>query len=160
MRVKVEHRSASKEQYSKFCKKHPTIKLTYDEWRVIIYTFNESFKTYILETGEKAKLPFGLGDFSINKKKRKRTKVDPVTGREFINLPVDWSKTKQKGKIIYNFNFHTEGYFFGWVWFKKTTRIKFSHLWYFKPSRITSRLLAHYIKTDKKYQHIYRTWLT
>ena len=74
MRVKIDWRSASLENYKIFCKKHPTIKLTYDEWRNIIYSFNEAFKNYILETGEKAKLPFGFGEFSINKKKRRRLK--------------------------------------------------------------------------------------
>ena len=36
--------------------------------------FNEYFKNYILETGEKVKAPFGFGEFSINKKKRKKIK--------------------------------------------------------------------------------------
>ena len=157
MRTAVEWRSSSKSNYEDFCKKHPSIKLTYDEWKNIIYTFSEKFKEYILETGEKAKLPLGLGEFSIVKKKRKKIKKDK-DGREFINLPVDWKKTREKGKIIYNFNYDTEGYFFGWVWFKSSTRIRHSVLWYFKPCRNTSRLLAHYIKADPKYQHIYREW--
>lgn len=156
MRVKIDWRSASRENYTSFCKKHPTIKLTFDEWRNIIYSFNESFKDYILETGEKAKLPFGFGEFSINKKKRRKLKG---LNNEFVNLPVDWKKTKEKGKIIYNFNYHTEGYFFGWLWFKETARLKNCELWYFKPTRTTSRLLSHYIKTDEKYQHLYREWL-
>lgn len=155
MRVKVDWRSASLENYKNFSKKHPTVKLTYDEWRNIIYSFNDAFKNYILETGEKAKLPFGFGEFSVNKKKR-RKKVG--LDNEFVNLPIDWKKTKEKGKIIYNFNYHTEGYFFGWMWFKETSRLKNSDLWYFKPSRTTSRLLSHYIKTDEKYQHLYREW--
>jgi nucleoid DNA-binding protein len=157
MRVKVEWRSASKDNYNKFCKKFPDIELTFDEWRNIIYSFNESFKEHILETGEKAKLPFGFGVFSINKKKRRRMK--DKNGKEFINLPIDWQKTKEKGKRIYNFNFHTEGYFFGWVWFKNTARFRNSDLWYFKPSRSTSRLLAHYLKTNDKYMNIYREWI-
>jgi hypothetical protein len=156
MRVKIDWRSASRENYTSFCKKHPTIKLTFDEWRNIIYSFNESFKDYILETGERAKLPFGFGEFSINKKKRRKLKG---LNNEFVNLPVDWKKTKEKGKIIYNFNYHTEGYFFGWLWFKETARLKNCELWYFKPTRTTSRLLSHYIKTDEKYQHLYREWL-
>ena len=155
MRVKVDWRSASKENYSSFCKKHPSLTLTFDEWRNIIYSFNDSFKNYILETGEKAKLPFGFGEFSINKKKRKKK-----TGlsNEFINLPIDWQKTREKGKRIYNFNFHTEGFFFGWMWFKETARLKNTELWYFKPSRVTSRLLSHYIKTNEKYQYMYNEW--
>ena len=155
MRVKIDWRSASKENYNNFCKKHPSIKLTFDEWRNILYSFNESFKNYILETGDKAKMPFGFGEFSINKKKRRKKKG---LSDEFVNLPIDWQKTKEKGKRIYNFNYHTEGYFFGWMWFKDSARLKTTDLWYFKPSRTTSRLLSHYIKTDNKYQHIYREW--
>jgi nucleoid DNA-binding protein len=155
MRVKIDWRSASKENYNSFCKKHPSIKLTFDEWRNIIYSFNEAFKEYILETGERAKLPFGFGEFSINKKKRRKLKG---TDDQFVNLPIDWKKTKEKGKRIYNFNFHTEGYFFGWVWFKDTARFRQSNLWYFKPSRNTSRLLSHYIMVSDKYQHMYHEW--
>jgi len=156
MRVSVDWRSSSKENYNIFCKKHPTITLTFDEWRNVIYSFNESFREYILETGDKARLPFGIGEFSINKKKRRKMKG--VGGKEFVNLPVDWKKTKEKGKIIYNFNFHTEGFFFGWVWFKETARFKHSKLWYFKPSRTTSRLLSHYLRANEKYQHLYNEW--
>ena len=156
MRTKIDWRSSSKDNYNQFCKRHPSITLTYDEWRNIIYTYNELFKEYILETGEKAKLPYGFGDFSINKKKRRRIKLSD--GKEFVNLPIDWQKTKEKGKVIYNFNYHTEGYFFGWMWFKPSARFKNSDLWYFKPSRLTSRLLSHYLKTSDKYQHIYNEW--
>jgi nucleoid DNA-binding protein len=157
MRTKIDWRSSSKDNYNNFCKKHSSVKLTYDEWRNILYTYNESFKEYILETGEKVKLPFGFGEFSINKKKRRKLKNN-IDGKEFVNLPIDWQKTKEKGKVIYNFNYHTEGFFFGWMWFKSTARFKNSDLWYFKPSRLTSRLLSHYLKTNDKYQYIYNQW--
>ena len=137
-------------------KKNPTVKITFDQWKNIIYQYNEHFKNYILETGERARLPFGFGEFSINKKKRKKMKT--VDGKEMVNLPVDWKRSREKGKIIYNFNYHTEGYFFGWMWFKESARIRNINLWYFKPSRTTSRLLSHYINTDEKYQHLYREW--
>ena len=156
MRIKIDWRSASKENYINFCKKNTSTKLSFDEWKNIVYLYIDLFREYILESGEKAKLPYGFGEFSINKKKRNKTKV--IEGKELINLPIDWQKTKQKGKIIYNFNYHTEGYFFGWTWFKKTARFKNTNLWYFKPSRTTSRLLSHYLKTDEKYQHIYCQW--
>jgi len=156
MRVAVDWRSSSKDNYNNFCKSHPSLSITFDQWKNIIYTFNESFREYILETGEKAKLPFGFGEFSINKKKRKKMKL--IDGKEFVNLPIDWQKTKAKGKIIYNFNYHTEGYFFGWTWFKETARFKQSDLFHFKPSRFTSRLLKHYLTTNDQYQHIYNEW--
>ena len=159
MRTAVDWRSSSKDNYTSFRKANPTIKITFDEWKGILYGFNEEFKTYILETGEKARLPGGMGDFSINKKKRKHIKTDPKTGRQFINLPVDWKRTREKGKIVYNFNDHTEGFYFGWNWFKKSARFKNCDLWYFKPTRVTSRLIRHYIKIDNKYQHLYREWI-
>jgi nucleoid DNA-binding protein len=156
MRTKIEWRSSSKENYNDFCKKHPNITLSYDDWKNIIYLFNESFRNYILESGDKAKFPYGFGEFTINKKKRKKFKV--VDGKEYVNLAIDWKKTREKGKRVYNFNYHTEGYFFGWMWIKEKARFKHSDVWYFKPSRITSRLINHYIKTDEKYQHIYKQW--
>ncbi len=158
MRTAVDFRSSSKDNYTSFKKAYPDIKISFEVWKNILYTFNEEFKTYILETGQKSKLPGGLGDFSINKKKRKHIKTLP-DGRQLINLAIDWKKTKERGKKIYNFNYHTEGFSFRWMWFKRNARFKNSDLWWFKPTRITSRLLAHYIKTDNKYQHIYREWV-
>lgn len=155
-RIKIDWRSASKDNYNSFCKKNSSITITFDEWKNIIYSFNESFRTYILETGEKAKLPLGFGDFSINKKKRKKIKT--IDGVEYVNLPVDWQKSKEKGKRIYNFNYHTDGYFFGWIWFREAARLKNADLWYFKPTRTTSRLITQYVTTDDKYQHIYNQW--
>lgn len=155
MRVAVEWRSASKENYRLFCKKYPNIKLTYVEWEIIIYSYNDLFREYILETGDKEKIPMGLGELTIIKKKRKKM-IGP--NDEFVNLPVDWKKTKEKGKIIYNFNYHTEGFFFGWHWFPKSARFKHANIWFFRPCRVTSRLINHYIKVDPKYQHIYREW--
>jgi len=157
-RTKIEWRSGSKENYLDFCAKYPDIKLSFIEWKNVIYSYNDMFRLYILETGEKVTMPFGFGYFSINKKKRKRKKAGP-NGEERFNLPIDWQKTKQKGKIIYNFNYHTDGYFFGWTWFKESARFKQPQLWYFKPCRSTSRLLNHYIITDTKYQHIYKEWI-
>jgi hypothetical protein len=46
------------------------------------------------------------------------------------------------------------------MWFKDTARLRHTDLWYFKPSRTTSRLLSHYLKTDDKYQHLYHQWKT
>ena len=156
MRTAIEWRSVSRANYKLFCKKHPNIKLHIDDWRKIIYSYNEMYKEYLLETGEKEKLPYGLGNFSIVKKKRQ--KVVSHNGVEHINLPIDWKKTKEKGKIIYNFNFHTGGFYFGWKWFKDTARFKHSDLWYFEPCRVTSRQIKEYLFKDEKYQHLYKEW--
>lgn len=157
MRVKKDYRTTSKEAYDSFCKRNSSIKLSYYEWTEILYNFNEDFRNYILETGGKERLPSGIGPFSINKKKRKTKKKAP-NGKEYINLPVDWVKSKEKGRIIYNFNHHTDGYFFGWMWFKTEARIPHTTLWRFKPSRVSSRMISHYIKTNPQSQHFYKEW--
>ena len=156
-RVKVEYRSVSRDNYKRFCQEYKNIKLSYTEWSEIIYQFNEEFRNYILETGDKEKLPFGIGPFSIAKKKRVLKKLDR-NGKERINLPIDWKKTKEKGRVIYNFNHHTEGFFFGWVWFKKESKLLFKSFWSFKPSRVSSRMIKHYIDTNAEAQHIYKEW--
>jgi nucleoid DNA-binding protein len=157
MRVAVDYNTSREVNYKNFCKSHPSIKISFDQWKQVIYTFNELFMEHILETGDNVKLPFGFGELTINKKKRKKITIDRL-GNEHINLPVDWIKTREKGKLIYNFNYHTEGYFFGWLWFIGTARFKNADVWRFKPSRASSRLLSHYLKIDSKYQHIYKEW--
>ena len=155
-RVAVEWRSTSKDNYKDFCKTHPNIIITFTDWKNVLYMYSEWFKDYILETGEMVKLPNGLGEFTIQK--RKRNWVSEKDGKRVTNLPIDWIKTREKGKRVYNFNYETEGFAFKWMWYRRTATFKLPRLWYFKPSRVSSRLLAHYIKVDPKYQHLYQEW--
>ena len=155
-RVSVEWRSTSKENYIDFCKTHPSITISFTDWKNILYMYSEWFKDYILETGEKVKLPNGLGEFGILKKKRMPS--NPEKERKVKNLPIDWPKTRLKGKYIYFLNYETEGFTFKWMWNRRPATFKYTRLWYFKPSRASSRLLAHYLKVDPKYQHLYSEW--
>jgi len=155
-RVTVDWRSTSKSNYIDFCKTHPTIIVSFDDWKNILYMYSEWFKDYILETGEMVKLPNGLGEFSILKKKRKPT--NEKYEKKIKNLPIDWPKTRLKGKYIYFLNYETEGYTFKWMWNRRTATFRLPRLWYFKPSRASSRLLAHYLKVDSKYQYLYSEW--
>lgn len=157
MRVKVAFRSASKKQYIDFCSKNKDIKLSFEEWKEIIYAFNYDFRDYILTYGDKAKIPFGFGDLSIKKSKVRRTKL--IDGVEKIALPIDWKKTKEKGKWIYNFNYHTQGYRFKWIWWPYTARFKHADLWVFKPSRVSSRKITEFLaRTDIDFIDVYREW--
>lgn len=155
-RVKVEYRSSAREVYDKFCQKYPEDIILYEEWREIIYTYNYLFRDYILETGDRSKLPFGLGAFAISKKKIKKTKT--YDGKEYVNLPVDWVKTKKAGKKIYNFNAHTDGYRFRWMWFNRGFR-RFPHsdLWIFKPSRVSSRKITEFLRKPAQ-SDLYKQW--
>lgn len=157
-RVQVQYRTVSKENYNRFCIENPEIKITFEKWKEVLYTYMELYTEYILETGEKTKIPYGFGGLSINKKKSKKTKE--WNGKTYINLPVDWVKTKKEGKVIYNLNHHTEGYRFRWVWFKEYCHFYQSDLYTFKPCRELSRKLATYLKKpNSDYKDIYREWL-
>lgn len=155
-RKTVEYRTASKENYRSFTLAYPEIKLSFTEWANIIYTFNYNFRDYMLESGDRAKMPFGFGDFMVGKKKKKRYKILP-TGEEKINLSINWKATKEHGKYIYHTNVHTGGFNFYWRWEPRTARIYQAHIWRFKASRITSRLLTHYLN-QSGYQHLYKEW--
>ena len=62
-RTKIDWRSASKANYVDFCKKHPQIELSFIEWKNVVYIYNDYFRNYILESGDRVKMPFGFGDF-------------------------------------------------------------------------------------------------
>lgn len=158
MRISVEYRSNSKEVYKKFCLKYPEVKITFDKWIEVLKTFNHSFRDYVLETGDRAKLPWGFGDFAISKKKVKREKTAP-DGKVYINLPIDWQKTKETGKRVYQFNSHTDGYRCKWFWFNSEARFFASDIWVFKPSRESSRKIAEYLKKQStNYLDLYKIW--
>lgn len=157
MRVKVQYRSASRKCFNDFKKLHPEVKITAQQYFEVIKTYNSLFRDHILETGEKVRLPWGIGFFSINKKKMRRHR--DWDGKRSITLPIDWKKTRAAGKRIYNFNYHTDGYKFRWIWFTDTAHFHFSSLWNFKPARDSSRAIATYInKPNGNFANVYHEW--
>lgn len=158
MRSTIQYRTGSKDTWQRFCVENPKITLSYNEYCNIIYTFSYNFRDHLLNTGEKIKLPHGLGPFAISKKKCIKTITLPDTGEEKVALPVDWAKTKKAGKYIYHLNFHTNGYRFKWKWFSYAAQFFKADVWSFKPSRITSRLLTFYLKEDPQCQYKYKEW--
>jgi len=157
MRVKVSYRTGSKEAYKKFCAANPSINLPFEKWSEIIYTFNHNFRDHILETGDRCKLPWGFGTFTVSKKKSK--KFVTINGKEYINLAVDWVKTNKVGKKVYHLNTHTDGYRYKWIWFNCDARFQYSKVWVWKASRSTSRKLAEYLKRpNSHFPQIYREW--
>lgn len=157
MRKKIEFRTGSKDTYIDFCTTYPDITISFDEWYSIIYMYSECIRDYILETGRIFKFPMGVGEFSINK--RRTPKIIVVNNVEKLNLPVNWKKSKEKGKKIYEMNYHTEGYRFSWMWLnRKSSKIKTSNIWKFKAHRNNSRLLATYLKSGKGFHNKYCEW--
>lgn len=155
-RVSVEYRSTEKAVFKRFKLKYPEVNIDYNTWCIIIYNFNYAFRDHILETGRKARFPYGFGEFTISKYKPKTTK-NLLDGTEVVGLPINWKRSKELNQIVYHMNFHTEGFKFKWLWLRDKARFEKSALWNFKPSRVTSRLLNHYL-TQLGYQHKYQEW--
>lgn len=156
MRIKYGYRQASKENWKRFCEQFPDIKLSYLDWSNIVYTFNYNIRDYCLETGNTVRLPWGFGLLGVSKKKRKKFVILP-NGEEKINLAIDWKKSKELGKKVYHMNFHSQGFSFKWRWFAQTARFKGSNIWVFKPSRISSRIINHYVHLENQ-QSKYKEW--
>lgn len=158
-RIKRQYCTTRPEVYERFIERtKPSLEVNSLLWRKIVYMINQAYRDYILETGEKVRMPFGFGDLSINKKLRKHTTKYP-DGNDRICLPIDWVKTRKAGKHIYNFNEHSDGYFYGWIYFRPSGRMKFNKLWDFSASRDSSRLLAKYIKApNTDYKYLYREY--
>lgn len=159
------------ECYKKFKKEHPEYKkLTFEQFKKVIRTYNTMIMEYVLETGKEFKLPFGFGTLTINKKKQ--TVFFEKDGKKRIILAVDWKTTKQLWKddpesaqikkLVYLTNPHSEGYRFKWIWFPKSARFTMSELWTFQPSRKSSRTLAQKLKDSSRstfYQSLYQEHL-
>ena len=157
-RTKVEYRSAQKSTYDKFCKENSDIVISFKDWEKIIYTYNHLLRDYILDTGEKVKLPCGLGALAISSKKTK--KYLNHRGVERVNLHVDWKKSRGTGKRIYHLNNHTDGRNFKWLWFPEDANFYQSSVWSFKPCRVASRKITEYIEKDtKRCLEIYKQWV-
>ncbi len=157
-RVTREWRMAAKETYNLFLLQNPNIQITYLEYQKIIYGFNYGFRDFLLETGEKGKLPWGIGDFMVSKRKPPRTAINPKTGEDIINLPINWKETRERGYKVYHLNRHTDGFKFSFKWSKRTARFKHPELWVFKPCRDASRLIKHYLTRSKDQQNTYQEW--
>lgn len=151
----VEYRSASKEVYRKFANTHPDVLIDSKKWTAIIRSFNGLFAEYLLQTGEREKLPYGLGSFSISKKKT--IKIINHKENQHISLPVDWVKSKKLGKKIFMMNTHSDGFRCKWKWFKEDTNVKLSQAWMFKVVRDRSRDIARYLK-DEDGAHYLEKW--
>lgn len=155
-RPKNGFRTASKECYQKFCDKNPQLTVSFEDYKKILYTYNENLINYCLETGEKIKFPYGLGELIISKYKQSKYRRDR-DGVEKINLSIDWVESKKAGKHIYLLNAHTDGYKFCWMWNWWKSRLKHAYIWKFGIARVHSRKLAVYLKKPNAlYKDLYK----
>jgi hypothetical protein len=158
-RKKKEYSTCSKENYNRFIRENGITEkeLSYKKYVKNLKVCNWMFIEYALRTGLKINLPHGFGPLTVNKKKLKLFKEHD--GKKYINLRVDWSKTKKLGKRVYHTNEHSDGYNFRWLWFPGEAKLHLSDLYIFKPGRYASRAINRYIKKSPEYKELYLEWM-
>lgn len=159
-RRKKEYRTYSRENYDRFLKENNISEkeLPYPKYCKNLEVCNWMFIEYALRTGQKVYLPYGFGPLAVNKKKLKMYKEHE--GKKYINLRVDWKKTREIGKKVYHTNEHSDGFNFRWMWFSDEAKFAFADLYVFKPGRYASRAINKYIrKVNAQYKEIYLEWL-
>lgn len=153
-----EIRSASKDSYKAYKVKYPKSKLTFSKWKKLLYDFNDRLIRHALETGERIKLPYGIGPLQVMK--RKQTAIYEHQGIKRVGLATDWLRSKELGYKVYHLNSHTDGYRYKWYWYPNQARFFKAHIWNFRPCRKVSRLLASYIKQENsEYKHLYSLYI-
>jgi hypothetical protein len=146
-RPRREYRTTSKEVYNNFCIQNPDVKISYKDWKGVIISFNTQFANYIMETGDRQRLPHGLGQLWIGKAK--------PTGIQ--QRSINWKVSKEIGKRVYYGNLDTDGFVFRWKWDKQSSKLFQKEVWQFKPSRYICRELARKLKDpENEYKEIYR----
>jgi hypothetical protein len=138
-------------------------------YRKIVGEINEFIANHILETGLPFKLPCGMGYVEVTRQKQRiRLKDGKIDTRK---LPPDWGETwkmweelagtkvrkdilrilpKEKRKIIYQFNEHTDGWIFLWHWNKLNVKIANQTVYVFRPTRKNKAKLAKLINNPNR----------
>jgi hypothetical protein len=155
-RTKMDYSSSSKDVYNRFCEKYPDIEINYKEWKSVLKAYNTAYRDHLIKTGDKVKMPWGIGPFAVSKKKARKF-VMCRDGVERIRLPIDWAKTRATGKRVYHLNLHSNGYVYKWYWFVQESRIPQAGVWVFRPSRDVSRAIKA-VADDPKYVDVYKQW--
>ena len=91
--------------------------------------------------GKTFKLPFGLGEIEITKRKIPSYKTN--------DRSVDWKTTVELGKKVYHLNEHTNGYNYGIDW-KNVTNCRNTSVYRFIGTRYFKRTLAKLVKSKEQ----------
>lgn len=90
---------------------------------------------YLIETGDEYKFPGGLGTIKIRKRK---ARMD----QQFI----DFNKSRELGKVVHHANYHSNGYYARFKWYKNKITLANKKAFKFNPVRWAKRHLAKTIK--------------
>jgi len=124
------------QDYIKDIPKESAYYVTYTEYAKIVGLFYKEVSNKIIKHGELFHMPFRLGDTYVEKKKL-----------DYNNRPpIDWQMTTANGKVIYNFNEHSDGYKYELKWNKRNSLFHNVYLYRLVYTRSNKRSVAKCIK--------------
>ena len=129
-----------KEYISHFEESHPYY-IPYSEYSDIVSDYLRYISELIVVRSMTFRLPFRMGTLCIYKHK-------PIF-KSLNKMSIDWQKTREFGKVIYNFNDHSSGFRYRFRWDRNGSIDKHMGLYAFKPSRQNARLVATLVKERK-----------
>lgn len=128
---------------SKFESKTPLV-LPYGLWGKIVKDYIKEIVKAVIEDSSIMKLPHGLGDLMVEKRKMKIGNLS-----KYNRLKVDYKKFRETGKIVYHLNEHRSGYRYKILWNKRHSQaIKNKSFYKYVPTRTMKRDLAYILKND------------
>jgi hypothetical protein len=127
--------------YKHYLEQNPKDSDTYctqKEFLDIAKTYLKNLALFVVDDAGVVTLPYRLGVIAVRKYKSNLRKV-----------PIDWKATKEEGCIVYNFNYHSNGYRYRVHWNKKRCRVKNKMYYSFQLTRQNNRRIAENIKSKK-----------
>lgn len=105
--------------------------IDYRLYREIIEEFFLEISRRVIYDNFTFMMPYSLGSVFIKAYKSSAS-----------NLPINWAKTRELGRVVKHLNLHTFGYYFGFKWDKSYVRFRNNNYYVFTPtaSRKASRL--------------------
>jgi hypothetical protein len=128
------------EYISHFSEDHP-YHIPYSEYSEVVSDYLKYVSELVVVKSMTFKLPFRMGAISVYKHK-------PIF-QSVNKMSIDWKKTRELGKVVYNFNEHSNGFRYRFRWDRNGSLDKYLVLYAFKPSRQNARLVASLVKERK-----------
>ncbi len=149
----------SSQMYKYYLKNRPLKGLDRDynvsrkEYRDIVCDFNKEIAEEIVVNAYEFIMPSKLGTIFVGKRKS-RIELDENGEVKYTNYPIDWMESKKRGKIIRNFNEHTDGYRCYWCYTKTTANYNNKSIYFFRATRTNTRFLAKVLKDKENYPNV------
>ena len=115
--------------------------LTYAEYRDITTMFFKYMADRIVYKSLTVTLPFRLGEISVEKHK--------PAYKSLRKMVMDWDRSRELNKQVRQFNEHSNGYIYKFLWNRHKCITPHHQSYAFKPARSLKREVARLVKTKE-----------